>query len=1042
MKAKETHGTRRWRKTGIWILTSLLALIVVLILLVVFLVPWFVSSERGRLIILAKINDTIDGELDFAGLSMGWRDGIKIANLRFNDSSKQISVEAEQIVTKPHYVSILSSGLSLGETIIDKPRVEINLKGQPTTKEAREQPRGKEAQAVTLPIKKIDMVVSDGSLKVTGRKGETIVLSQINSRLNLRPPGQQTSFDVDMAVVDEGSKSKLHADGQLTPEKKVGWSLEGISGDLTVEVNDLDIESLGPIFALAGIEIQAKGSLLADVKSRIKDGRLENLDGTVKGKGLDVVLEQLKGDRFKSSNLDVSIKLAREGELINIENLQAETDWLKARAGGYVPTTFGSLAEFIKADSKNNLKASFECDLAQLVSQMPRTIGLKEATEVTSGSLTGNIEKVVEAGQARIVGEINLAGLAGMVDGKKAALSEPVSVTAEITSDKEAVRYDKLDVISSFAKISCAGSSESLGYNANINLAKLQSELGQFIDMGRYQMAGGLFSEGTISGKGDVISADVSSVIKNIRLSSEKGLSAIEPQADLSFALDIDRKSNIVNVASAKCNASFCQISTKDAVLPTGKEAAKALSLPIAARVDLAGIQPFLVLFGVSSLKDVQLGGIAESAVSFSSEKGVYSIVTDSTKIKNFRLVSAGQKPFEQQEVSFTCDAKLKPTDKTFAVKCQLESPQIKLKGNFAQTTKDNKARLDGQADLDYNWSAVSAVASPFLPGGLSLKGQRKDTISLLSEYPADKPEQLMANLSTKAKLGFEEADYMGLKFAPTETEIKIQEGFLTIAPFSTTVNNGKLNFAGNINLKEKPIALRIDKPMQIIDKVNINDVVSKLMLVYLNPIFKDQANISGIASFQADKLNIPLGTSATKSLEIVGTVGIEKIRMESTGLVGQILSLGEVLSRGGIRRYVDATLMPTKFEMRNGILSYEDMQLNVDNFPLNFGGSIGPNRKLQMTVTAPFILNSDFKFRPVRIDDKDVANRLRLPLTGTIDKPELDLGKLLKEQLKSQLRQRLEDELKGQLQERLKGEPKKGSTEDLLKELEGLLKK
>ena len=1041
MRAEEAHRTRRWRKTGIWIIASLLALIVVLILLVVFLVPWFVSSEKGRGIILAKINDAIDGELDFAGLSMGWRDGIKITDLRFNDSSGQMSVEVEQIVTKPRYGSILSGGLSLGETMVDRPRVEINLEAQPT-KEAQERPRGKEPQAVILPIEKIDMVVSDGSLKVTDRKGETIVLSRINSRLNLRPPGQQTSFNVDMAVVDKGNESKLHADGQLTVEKQTGWSLEGISGDLTVEVEDLDIESLGPIFALAGVEIQAKGRLLVDVKSRIKDGRFENLNGIIKGKSLDVAVEQLKGDRFKSSNLDVSMKLAREGELINIENLQARADWLKAQASGYVPTTFDSLAEFIKADSKNNLKASFECDLAQLVSQMPRTIGLKEATEVTSGSLTGNIEKVTEAGQARIVGQINLAGLAGTVDGKKVALSEPVSVVAEITSDKEAVRYDKLDVTSSFAKISCAGSNESLGYNANINLAKLQSELGQFIDTGQYRMSGELFSEGTMSSREEVISAAVSSVIKNLRLSSKEGLSAIEPLADLSFVLDIDRKSNIVNVASAKCNASFCQISTKNAVLPTGKEAVKPLSLPIAAKVDLAGIQPFLVLFGVSSLKDMQLAGIAESVISFGSEKDVYSIVTDSTTIKNFRLISARQKPFEQQEVSFTCDAKVKPADKTFAVKCQLESPQIKLKGNFAQTAKDNKVRLDGQADLDYNWAAVSAVASPFLPGGLSLKGQRKDTIILLSEYPADQPGQLIANLSTKVKLGFEEADYMGLKFASTETEIKIQEGFLTIAPFSTTVNDGKLNFAGNINFKEKPLVLRATGPKQIIDKVNINDVVSKLMLVYLNPIFKDQANITGIASFQADKLSIPLGTGATNSLEIAGTVGIEKIRMESIGLVGQILSLGEILSRGGIRRYVDSTLMPTKFVMQNGILSYEDMQLNVDDFPLNFGGSIGPNRKLQMTVTTPFILTSDFKFRPVKIDDKDVAKRLQLPLGGTIDKPELDLGKLLEEQLKSQLRQRLGDELKGQLQERLKDELKKESTGDLLKELEGLFKK
>ncbi|MHC4315673.1 MAG: hypothetical protein ACYSW3_24785, partial [Planctomycetota bacterium] len=104
--------------------------IVVLIVLVFILVPVLVSSEKGRKIILAKINNSIDGKTDFAGLSMGWFKGIKVRDISFNDSSGQTSVEVKQIATKPHYGSILSGSISLGETIIDEPRVEINLKAR------------------------------------------------------------------------------------------------------------------------------------------------------------------------------------------------------------------------------------------------------------------------------------------------------------------------------------------------------------------------------------------------------------------------------------------------------------------------------------------------------------------------------------------------------------------------------------------------------------------------------------------------------------------------------------------------------------------------------------------------------------------------------------------------------------------------------------------------------------------------------------------------------------------------------------------------
>ena len=68
MRAEKSFITRPQRKTRKRILKLVLALAAVLILLAVLLLPAFVSSEKGRKIILAKINDSIDGEIDFANL--------------------------------------------------------------------------------------------------------------------------------------------------------------------------------------------------------------------------------------------------------------------------------------------------------------------------------------------------------------------------------------------------------------------------------------------------------------------------------------------------------------------------------------------------------------------------------------------------------------------------------------------------------------------------------------------------------------------------------------------------------------------------------------------------------------------------------------------------------------------------------------------------------------------------------------------------------------------------------------------------------------
>jgi hypothetical protein len=953
MRAEKNSKARPRKKTSTRILKLGLALIVVLIVLVLFLIPAFVSSEKGRQVILAKINNSIGGQTNFADLSMGWFRGIKVADVSFNDSLGQVAVQVKHIATKPHYGSILTGNLSFGETIVDEPKVEINLRDTQTKKTEKVRPEpsaGKRAQLVVLPIKKIDLVLNDGNLKVTGPKAKTVELSQINSKVHLRPPGQQTNFDLNMAVVDGGRASKIQVASRVTPRQQTGWSLEGTSGNLTVEVSDLDLESLGPIFALAGVGVQAKGLVEGRVKSEIKDGRFENLSGDIKGKNLDITGAKLKGDRLQTSSLDVGVKLNCKKETINIDNLQIKSDWAFVTASGVVPTTFKSFADFFQADSNYNLKGNFNCDLAAVLAQMPKTLGLKEGMQITSGQLNGNVETSTKAGQRQIQAQGTLTGLEGTVKGKKIALSEPVRAQAQISSDKAGINFDKLNVSASFAKINCTGSTELLKYNADVDLAKLQSELGQFINIGQYQMAGELLEKGQISIKEKRITTSGTSVVKNLRFSSKEGVTASEPMANVAYAFDIDTENSTIAVDSIRADASFGRVSIKDAVVPWSKNSPEPLHLPISANnVDLKKLQPFAVLFA-SFPQQMQLAGVAESQISVSSKKDSYRIVTEATKIKNFKLISPGKEPFESNKVSLVFEAEVNPKQKAInVIKLQLESPQIRIKkGEFKQTNKTGKTKLEGLIDCEYDWSALSTVTGPFLPEGLRLQGERKDTINFTSEYPSGQTDRLLANLSTKAELGFEKAQYMGLNFGPTDVDIQIQNGLLKIAPFATTINDGQFNFAAQADFKQKPALLKTAKPMQIMKDININDETTRRLLMYLNPIFANASNVSGIANFGCEQLTIPLSTAAKKQAEVVGTISINKLRLQGPDLLSLILTLT------GTRAGVDITIRPTRFIFRNGFLRYDDMQMEIGDSPVNFKGVIGLDKTLNMTVTLP----------------------------------------------------------------------------------------
>ena len=1003
MKAEKNSKPKQRKKTGRRILQILLGLIIILIVFVFLLVPVLISSETGRQMILARINKAIDGRTDFADLSMGWFKGIRIADLSFNDNAGEISVKVKQIATEPHYGSLLVGNLYFGQTTIDEPRVQINLKEKPST-ETAPRTESKSVPKETAGIALVsDIVVNDGNVKVTDTNAKTVELAQINTNLNLRPPGKQSSFDLNMIVAANNKESKVQADGRITPVKtksKSGWTLEGADGDLTIEVNDLDLESLESFFALAGVDIQTKGNISVNLKSQLINGQIENLTGTVKGTNLDITTAALKSDHLKSNVLDADVNLARKGQMMNINKLNVKTDWANLQATGSLPTTIESMDSFLTSDSNIDLNGTFYCNLASLASQMPNTVGLKEGTTISSGAINGTIKTATQAGKKQILADAELTNLKGLVEGKEILLSQPIRTAARVSHDKTGINIDNFDLTASFAKINCSGNLESLKYNAQTDLTRLQSELGQFIDFGQYQFAGGFSSQGTVSVDEKQIAAKGSAGIQNLQLNLKEKGSVSEPKADVAFALNLDRENNLLTVDSIQATAGFGRLSVKDAIVPLKKDSTKSLNATVLANnVDLGKLKPYAVMFA-SLPQETQLAGIADSEISVSSEKQIYTFKTDSTKIEGLKLTYPGKKPFDQNNVSVAFEAELNSEEKTYEIKnFQLDSPQIKIRyGQLSQKSMDNKTKLEGQAELEYDWSALTAFAGPYLPEDLILQGTRKDRINFTSEYPINQTDQLLSNLSTTAGMGFEQASYKGLNFGPTDVNIVVKNGLLEIAPFSTTVNEGWFNFTAQADFKVRPAVFKTPVPMHIMKDIRINDETTKKLLKYLNPIFADAANVHGIANLNCETLSIPLSAAAKNRAEITGTFSVKQLRLETSDLLGQILTLV-----GGGVRGTTITIHPTMFVLRDGFLRYDNMQMDIGDNPVNFKGVIGLDKSLEMSVTLPYTTEG----RTIRIGSQS-ARRITLPITGTVDNPKLDVGKLLENQLKQELEEQL----------------------------------
>ncbi len=994
MEAKNEPETRPKKRTRKRIFIGLGVFVLILVLIVLLVVPGFISSEKGRRLILSKVNSSIDGEADFGDLSMSWFKGIKLTDLKFNDALGKIAFTAKQIDTKPHYMSIIAGNISFGKTIVQEPIVKIDL-SIPQTRRYRRSNRivlaGQTTAPAALPIERIDLTIKNGTVGLTGKEGKSIEFSKIDSHVNLQPPGKQTDFDINTTVKNGSEEAKLQAEGSVKPAKKTGWTYTGTNGQLTVKVDKLDLESLAPLFDLAGVKIEAKGKLSANIEGAVKDGQIENLTADITGKDLDVTGEILKSDRLKTKSLNIDVKLHREKDLINIDKLDFSSDWANAQAKGALPTNLGSLPQFLNPKLPHDLKADFELDLAALLSQLPNTTGLKEGMAVTEGKITGKVQTQTKGGAKLLQGSVNLLTLVGKIGDKQIKLSQPVKADLTIISDDNGLNFDKLNLTSSFATLDASGKGETLNYDARADLALLQSEMGQFVDIGPYNFKGTFTAKGKITNPTEKMNIDGTAAIENFVVSDTNGLKAEESKTDIDYKLGYDPESQIININRVQLAASLGQLTIRDSAINLNPGSPAPIKLTAAAsKVNLSTLRPFMILFA-SFPDDIVLDGIIDAELSITSKNHVYTIKTDSAAINNFKLHSPGKTPFEQSKVSLIFDGDFDVKNQNRLIrKLQLKGDGIDVDFGIEQSVNGPNTTLQGKGKIDYDWAKIAGFASAFMPAGLVLKGRQSDDLTFSSTYPTDRTDRILANLSTKAAIGFEQGQYKGLNFSKTEMPINIEKGLLTIPRFTTAVNNGKLSFAAKADFKQVPTLLKVDGPIQIAENIELNKEIGKELLAQLNPLFAEASDLSGKVSFHCEKLVMPMTKADKKYTSVIGTIAIDDLRLEAAGLLGQIIQLAGATDTGQSFR-----IRPTRFVLENDRLQYDNMQLDIGDIPINFSGVIGPAGALNMTVTLPYTLKGAL----AHVDKGNGARRISLPLTGTINNPKLDTAKLIEQE-------------------------------------------
>jgi hypothetical protein len=492
-----------------------------------------------------------------------------------------------------------------------------------------------------------------------------------------------------------------------------------------------------------------------------------------------------------------------------------------------------------------------------------------------------------------------------------------------------------------------------------------------------------------------------------------------------------------------KTTDTLANMRIEDSVFSWAEGAKEKIDIKLKADIDLAKAKPFAMFFGAMPEK-MAIEGLAETELSLRSENGGYRIKTDmGTSLKNLKIMTAGaKKPFEDKSIIVWLDMLVNPEKQELTVKeFKVDGSQIDIEGTIKQSlTKKDQTKVSGKVTAKYDLADVSAVASAYLPEGIEVEGKRSDLFIFESEYPTTDKDKLIENLSASGKFGFERAKYMGMKIGKVDVAVDVKKGLLNIAPFSTSVNNGLLNFAGSVDLSKEPMVFTTPKPMQIIDKVEVDDEMGKALLKYLNPLFAEQTDLSGIASLHCEKFVMPLGgDTAITDAQVIGTVAMSDVMMKNRGLLGMIMS------QGLGRTTMNADMLPAKIVLDKGIIRYDNMQMNIDKvYPINFRGGINLNKKPgkfeNMFAALPYSLKlRDGGLKSLKVGDND-KGRILLPVKGNIDNPRIDWDEVLKNIGRKAAEDFIQEGLGDFLKKKSKKNGSDGEKSDEEKIIEGIL--
>ena len=813
-------------------------------LIIVGLLPGIMSSDMMKPFVLQKVNAQLPGQLQVEKWSVGWLGGIEGGGIAYDNRQDDLFVQVTELKIERGLLGLILAGGKPGAVEIIDPTVIFYLAEKTAGQDSKTAPPATPSPETT-PAEKQKAIIPAfyGRLKLTGGTLMTATAEgnektgAKNIDLMLDAPGPQHPITYRFSAESGDGSGRASAEGTLVLDADNPLNMQKIQSDSKLSINNWQVEDVFDIIAARAGFPSAKGRLNADVSLTGSSAESLHLIGQMAMAQLQLRGGPLGSDAPTVKDILINLDAVGNNNSLSLKNLTFRSSLANGSATG-------------RFDDQNQRRLAGQTDvnLAEVFSQFPATLKLREGTKITKGKMA--LSATIETARAgtSFDGDARIDRLQGISAGKKISWNKPVTVNARGQMRPEGLRLENLSLRSSFLKADGQGDMRNMRINLSADLKAALAELRKFIQIKQWDGSGNLKLNLNINEKTEnLVHAILKANMDDFVL--KRNRRPILARQNIRTDLTTD-----IKVAEIAANSKLLQpvLNIQSSVIRGTVKAERvegtasnrfpnAAGLNLDGNINLQQLSSMLQNLNILSA-DTRLGG--QSAIKTSGDLKEGRLALENTRIDTQKfLYRQGNKSIRENRVILTTrghidlnnqSLRLAPVD----IDGQTGKVHIPELAIADWTNAEKNLKVNGHADLDLNQLARGYGDFIQLPEKTQLSGNGRFDFDVDFSNPKKQDLKLRGNVAPFKLVS---------KTLPTVSEKKVTLNMdLTRSPDGRNVTINKVDLNSNaLSLKATGTLNQVGKNKVLNAKGTMTPDL-KLVSDYLKKSGQSQVAFSG----------------------------------------------------------------------------------------------------------------------------------------------------------------------------------------------------